>query len=1589
MPPDAFLDRFLPSHSISIPEGTPNFQAGMFTSLLPPTGATSATDAADATGATGSSGATKPTPYKAIKDSLQAYLSALDICITAWSDEEAENSRFPFKIRPDCSVYAKEISPEFTNSSLVEFFIEHKSQPNMDPFIVPKSKPSTLPTTLCTNPFVKDSTEAISTLGQMTSYVTSHLGSQFRTHAFFVLIVHNYARIIRWDRGGAVVTAPIRFNEEDHLFNFFIRYNYADSYIRGSDSSVRAPKPKELCDATQCINEFRDPGSDRGKAKKFLVVSVPSGEESNHSKKRVFLKDSWRININDMPREGDSYAILHKERIPNIAECLDSGDIGDGTYHSTQTHLFVDADWVTSPKPVVEFTPHRHYRIVLDTIGIPLEQFKCSRDMVRAIRASLIAHEAAYTRCGILHRDISPSNILISDNVDGGLLIDWDLCKNVNSTEHKARRAASTLMNWNQGTWQFMAADLIKDPTISQTFVHDLESAFYVMFWLSLKYLPNSYAPSKRGSVLSTVFNPIPVDSLLSPILPTNSDSDHNSDSHSESGIGSKVDWMANNDDVDIFKVTGNNPLSVLLPSLKKLLGFRHVSANMISDTINTIFNEGPDPDLLLKFSKKRNVEYSQVLKRLDDALQEQWPHDDCARLQRIALPANLQIAALSASKRSRIFFKRRSSHHCYPHFTEMPRRSAADKATSDKTAVSKATPQQAPKNTRKENPNAPEKGRAVTSRTTGPSLARKKRMALSVTPHFQSGQVGGGNEFDFPDKSYEDDDTQGTVDSQAATQALDIVHFFVVYGKEEEKKRVCKICGEKYGFSEVPKGVDNYFYGMGTGFLNLRKHLASKHTAAYDKAIVENNWNYCLSNEVKSGKSNTVEARKHSLPPFTQASLIDYIIHFVVADDQSIRVVECPEFRDLCMLLRPSLQDKEIPRRNRVREGIIEQWHKWFDSLKRELADSLGRISLTADVWSSGNFSSYLALTCHWISDKGPNGSLLLKSALIGFHRLKNKHTGKNIARNILHLLKRAGITSKIGHFTLDNAENNATAMRELEALLKLHDDDIEFDHLNNRIRCYPHIINICSSHIIASSTRISKRFLETLKSEFASDLVYSNIEGDEDDEDDEDGKDDDDSRLFARKIPELTLDEEQFDILDDKVRAWYIGLKRDPIKRACRIVRIVRSSDQRKQAFKKVINTGNHSGWFRSHDNEVIELPDLELLRDVKTRWDSVYCMIERLLVLRPAIDFFFSMKVHGLTEYKLTDLDWELLDALYAVLAVPHMVQQIMSAESMPVLSGAVPSFEIFMTRWEKLRSKFPELKPLVDVGLEWAEKYYKRMDDTDAYVVAMFLNPCIRFEWIARNWEGKYIKRAKTLIIEAMSKYRSRRSSGTLSAAPQALAQRAPATPLKSRKPSRSKAVSRFQLDTHIVDELLDSVDASPHQGTVQEEFDKYTAASLSPLETDILHFWEINKTEFPTLFAIALDYLPIQASSVPCERVFSSAKETDTVKRNRIHPVLMEALQTLKFSLKKERFNFTSGWQTAPSKMKRMGNAGTTKDLLAHLLTGNRQATTDALLHALSDGDDDDDDDGNGDDGEFEDGLHNDDVEDDDDDDDDE
>ena len=70
---------------------------------------------------------------------------------------------------------------------------------------------------------------------------------------------------------------------------------------------------------------------------------------------------------------------------------------------------------------------------------------------------------------------------------------------------------------------------------------------------------------------------------------------------------------------------------------------------------------------------------------------------------------------------------------------------------------------------------------------------------------------------------------------------------------------------------------------------------------------------------------------------------------------------------------------------------------------------------------------------------------------------------------------------------------------------------------------------------------------------------------------------------------------------------------------------------------------------------------------------------------------------------------------------------------------------------------------------------------------------------------------------------------------------------------------------------------------------------------------------MSKTLFPLMFRVALDVLPAQASAVPCERVFSTSKETCSDRRNRILPKLLEVLQVIKYARKQDRLDFMDGF----------------------------------------------------------------------------
>ncbi|KAN0135742.1 hypothetical protein V8E53_006633 [Lactarius tabidus] len=392
------------------------------------------------------------------------------------------------------------------------------------------------------------------------------------------------------------------------------------------------------------------------------------------------------------------------------------------------------------------------------------------------------------------------------------------------------------------------------------------------------------------------------------------------------------------------------------------------------------------------------------------------------------------------------------------------------------------------------------------------------------------------------------------------ANTALDILEFFddldvpgVTGTMSQEKKchKVCKTCIKIYGNNKekIPRNVPNYIYRPSTANTNLCCHLYKVHPQDYNEAIVKNNCKIC--NEV--------------IPPFTPDTFLKQLIHFIIADDQSICIVKCPEFRQLCMILQETLINADIPGCDKMREAVLSQWRTSFEELKLKLSASLNvKISFTADIWSNANLAAYLALTSHWISQDKLTGHLTIKATLISFHCIKKRHTGVNIANTILELLDRADVTLKIGHFTLDNAENNTVAMLKLECQL----DECEavivvgFNHRNNCVQ-------------------------------------YGDLD---------------------HVVKDLELD----DCYDGGNHPWLTHIKHDPLQHAQRVIRFLHSSDQCREGFCMFICDGNQHNWFTVKDcngkHAPVQVPELQPLRDVKTQWDLVYMMLQHLRELQP---------------------------------------------------------------------------------------------------------------------------------------------------------------------------------------------------------------------------------------------------------------------------------------------------------------------------------------------------------------------------------
>ena len=300
----------------------------------------------------------------------------------------------PELLKPDLACYQPNIGrSRKTDFSLMEFHVEVKFDRGDDAFQDDSE------------PLERDTKTSKDSRAQITSYAVAQLSTQFRTHIFSVLIIRDRARILRWDRSGAIVTAAFSL-EQRHLADFIWRYKSASLEDRGEDPTVSAPSDAETqlartylaiqshqrlvkftvyhgdnCSATYYIGSkpvIKRNASPTGRSTRTFVVL------DMQSRSLVFLKDTWRIDLDDIQKEGDTYLDLHKANVSHIPPLVASGDVLD---QRTRTHEFVTASWARLIGKPLRF--HRHYRLVLGMIGRDLREFNSSWEMVNAIRDAL------------------------------------------------------------------------------------------------------------------------------------------------------------------------------------------------------------------------------------------------------------------------------------------------------------------------------------------------------------------------------------------------------------------------------------------------------------------------------------------------------------------------------------------------------------------------------------------------------------------------------------------------------------------------------------------------------------------------------------------------------------------------------------------------------------------------------------------------------------------------------------------------------------------------------------------------------------------------------------------------------------------------------------------------------------------------------------------------------------------------------------------------------------------------------------------------------------------------------------------------
>lgn len=273
---------------------------------------------------------------------------------------------------------------------------------------------------------------------------------------------------------------------------------------------------------------------------------------------------------------------------------------------------------------------------------------------------------------------------------------------------------------------------------------------------------------------------------------------------------------------------------------------------------------------------------------------------------------------------------------------------------------------------------------------------------------------------------------------------------------------------------------------------------------------------------------------------------------------------------------------------------------------------------------------------------------------------------------------------------------------------------------------------------------------------------------------------------------------------------------------------------------------------------------LPQLKVIQDVSTRWNSSFHMLERLVQIKAPLSA--AMTFLPRSPDCLTALEWELINDCLPILKPFDIMTVELSGEIYPTLSSIIPLVRGLQHTLKSIVTKTITGTELNKIVIDVISRRLGILECNKIVAKSTFLDP--RFKKAGFGLIENANNTEKQLIEELSYILNNKQQEDTSS------------VPIDVESNVLWK-----QFDTK-VSQIRTTPSTGISAALIMRQYLEipYLNRQQSPLD-----FWKKYKNTFPELYKLQMKYLSVPATSVPAERVFSKAGQITNDRRNRLHP----------------------------------------------------------------------------------------------------